>query len=107
MNKIEDYMKVVRQVKFHVQLLDMDERYFLNAHLRGKLLPKYSKEEARADMKFSMLTTELPEYRDTYASLIEKLDSWSEDVWEYIKALYPLPTDYEDGDLDFDNEFED
>lgn len=105
------YVSLLRSVKYHIDMLNDDERLFLNAHLKGANLPKYSKAEARAGLRFSLLSTENEEGKNTYQGLIEKFDTWSDDVWNAIKLLYPLPlrSDYnngetEDFDIDFDEE---
>lgn len=105
------YVSLLRSVKYHIDMLNDDERLFLNAHLKGTNLPKYSKTEARAGLRFSLLSTECAEGRDAYQGLIEKFDTWSDDVWNAIKLLYPLPLrsnyseeDTEEFDIDFDDE---
>lgn len=102
------YVDLLRSVKYNVGLLNDDERIFLNAHLKGKNLQKYSKVEARAGLRFSMLSTENEEGKNTYQDLIEKIDAWSDDVWNAIKLLYPLSlrSAYYDEELEIDIEEE-
>ena len=107
------YISLLRQAKYHLDMLNDDERLFINAHLKGTNLPKYSKAEARAGFRLSLLSLsdENIEGKDTYQGLIDKFDTWSDDVWNAIKLLYPLPlrsaygdSETEEFDIDFDDE---
>lgn len=93
------YADMLREVRYNINILNNEERIFLNAIMKGKNLPKYSKEEARADLRFAMLCTPVEEFKDIYKGLIATFDTWSDEVWYQIKMVSPLPCDdYSDED---------